>query len=187
MSAMIKHIRRSRPYMAVHAGCILDRYGKAEQVWTRLMIHMSEDIGPAERNLPASIMALRQAYKELRLTNPDGARQSLIHAIVLLATARKNRVVDHMAIMMYEQPLEIFGQETLIPDDAFDYHGRVGRELGRGMEHFFDHAAKLSRRQLDLEGICRQDQEEWETEARGIMIGKETEAREAAAEAAAGN
>lgn len=95
------------------------------------MIHMSEDIGPADRTLPAIIMGLRAAYKELIVLNADGARLSFVHAIVLTATAKKCRVVDNLAVIMFEQPLSTFGPEN-IPDYAFDYHGRVGRELGRG-------------------------------------------------------
>jgi replication-associated recombination protein RarA len=174
LSAMIKHIRRSRVGLAVHMGCMLDRLGKGEQVWMRLMIHMSEDIGLAERGLPASVMALRQAYRELRLMNPDGARLSLVHAIALMASARKNRTIDHLAIMYYEPPLDHFGPGGgVIPDEAFDYHGKPGRTLGRGMEHFFDHAARLAFRERNLQHVAWEEQEEWEREARDVALMKE--------------
>lgn len=179
LSAMIKSIRRGYALKAVHWGCILDRLGHTELVWRRLMIHMSEDIGLADRTLPASLMALRQSHRELEAAQKHGgARQSLVHALLLLATARKNRSVDHLAMIMYEQPLEEFGAKGMIPDEAFDHHGRVGRELGRGYEFFFDHGARLRFRGQDLQQISRDEQAEWEAEARNVMLEKEKRERE---------
>lgn len=174
LSAMIKSIRRGHTFRAVHWGCILDRLGHTERVWQRLMIHMSEDIGIADRTLPASLMALRQSHRELEAPQQHGgARLSLVHALLLLSTAKKNRSVDHLAMIMYEQPMEEFGAKGMIPDEAFDHHGRVGRELGRGYEYFFDHGARLRFREPDVQWVSRDQQAEWEATARDIMTAKE--------------
>jgi hypothetical protein len=63
----------------------------------------------------------------------------LLHAVIVLARAKKSRLVDHAFMVVYEgerKPLEV-------PDVALDRHTRRGREMGRGLDHFFEEGAKL--------------------------------------------
>jgi replication-associated recombination protein RarA len=104
----------------------------------------SEDVGPAEPNLPATIEALYHTYTDLNNKKDEThapQRLQLVHAVILLATARKNRVVDHALI-------HHFGKHTSlkrnIPDCALDKHTALGKRMGRGAEHFFAEGIKLA-------------------------------------------
>lgn len=140
-SALIKSIRRCKVDDAVYWSAVLWQYGKAKKVWTRLLIHCSEDIGIADINIPANVRALYENWKQLSdQGHKDGARLSYTHAVILMAKANKSRIVDNAVIYYYQKPLE----DRPVPDEAFDLHGRVGRDLGRGVQHFFDEGAKLA-------------------------------------------
>jgi hypothetical protein len=57
-----------------------------------------------------------------------------------LATARKNRIVDHALIHHFENHAKL---KRAIPDCALDKHTAAGRRMGRGSEHFFEEGIKL--------------------------------------------
>lgn len=140
-SALIKSIRRCMVDDAVYWGCLLYKLGYEDVVWRRLFLHLSEDIGVADRNLPANIAALFDNYT--RLSHPgrnsfegeDVKRLPMVHAIMLMASAEKSRAVDHATIVH-------FGQEVdrEVPDYCIDYHSPLGRRMGRDAHHFFNHA-----------------------------------------------
>ena len=118
--------------------------GYDEYAWKRLRIMASEDVGPAEPNLPATIEALYHTYTDLKKKKDEThapQRLQFVHAVILLATARKNRIVDHALI-------HHFGNHTSlkrdIPDYALDKHTARGKRLGRGAEHFFAEGIKLA-------------------------------------------
>jgi replication-associated recombination protein RarA len=118
--------------------------GYDEYAWKRLRIMASEDVGPAEPDLPATIAALYSTYTDLKKKKDDAhapQRLQFVHAVILLATARKNRIVDHALI-------HHFGNHTAlkrdIPDCALDKHTARGKRLGRGAEHFFAEGIKLA-------------------------------------------
>jgi hypothetical protein len=64
----------------------------------------------------------------------------LVHAVVLLVTARNNRVVDHALIHHFGNHATL---KRDIPDCALDKHTARGKRLGRGAEHFFAEGIKL--------------------------------------------
>lgn len=186
MSAMIKSIRAGDAKATVYWGCLLDRLGKTDRVWTRILIHMNEDIGPAERTLPANIMALYNAYNVVSKVNMDGAKLSLVNALILLATAKKTRVVDDFTVSMYFRPMEEFSAAG-IPDSAFDVHTKVGKELGRDYDHFFDVSAKLVNEVTELPGLTSECMAEIKADSRRAVSKKEAEkAKRAAAKKEAG-
>jgi replication-associated recombination protein RarA len=103
----------------------------------------SEDVGPAEPDLPATIEALYRAYSDIKKKKDEAhapQRLQLMHAVILLATARKNRIVDHALIHHFENHAKL---KRAIPDFALDKHTAAGRRLGRGAEHFFAEGIKL--------------------------------------------
>lgn len=150
VSALQKAIRRCQPELAVYWAVELDRSSSTGgmQVWNRLAIITSEDIGLAEPDLPATIAALFETWKQQRARNSAAhpERLMLVHAVLLLARARKSRMVDHAVHAMYTT------NETLyeIPDEARDMHTAAGRRLRRGSDHWYEEAAVLVN-QVDLD------------------------------------
>lgn len=139
-SALIKSIRRGLVDDAIYWSAVLYRFGHAKAVWRRLLIHCSEDIGPAEPNLPANIRALYENYKDLVAWQQEGSSIIVFtHAVILMAKAKKSRIVDNAVICFHRKPLE----NRPVPDYAFDHHVKEGRELGRDVEFFFDESSKL--------------------------------------------
>ena len=67
-------------------------------------------------------------------------RLQLVHAVILLAQARKNRIVDHALIHHFENHAKL---KRDIPDCALDKHTAAGKRMGRGAEHFFEEGIKL--------------------------------------------
>src|SRR5580704_12365656 len=70
----------------------------------------------------------------------QAARLQFVHAVILLATARKNRVVDHALIHHFGNHAAL---KRDIPDCALDKHTARGKRMGRGAEHFFAEGIKL--------------------------------------------
>src|SRR5262249_38553758 len=102
------------------------------------------DVGPAEPNLPATIEALYHNYTDLKKKKDEThapQRLMLVHAVILLAQARKNRIVDHALIHHFGDHAKL---KREIPDCALDKHTAAGRRLGRGAEHFFAEGIKLA-------------------------------------------
>lgn len=144
-SALIKSIRRGLVDNAIYWGCLLYRLGKVNIVWRRLFIHLSEDIGIADRNLPANIAALYDNYKRLSergISSYEGIninRLPLVHAIMLLATSQKSRAVDTAIAVHFDPDLP----DREIPDYCYDFHSPLGKRMGRDMQHFFTEADKI--------------------------------------------
>lgn len=141
-SAFQKSIRRGIIDDAIYWGVEIDCADQAEHAWKRMFIIASEDIGPAEPNLPANLHALYESWqraKAKRDSKHHPERLFFVHAIMLLALAKKSRVVDHALIVHYNDP-----KKRPVPDYALDKHTARGKKLGRGMTHFFDEGAKLA-------------------------------------------
>ena len=142
-SALQKAVRRSDSDGAVYWALELADSGYGAYVWRRLLIITSEDVGLAEPTMPATIHALHQSALTLQAA-ARGRRQGvgrlqLVHAVLLLARARKSRIVNN-ALTAFS------ADETVreVPDVALDKHCRRGRAMGRGLEHFFEESALLA-------------------------------------------
>ena len=121
--------------------------GYDEYAWKRLRIMASEDVGPAEPNLPATIEALYHTYTDLKKKKDEThapQRLQFVHAVILLATARKNRIVDHALI-------HHFGNHATLKRDIPDCaptsarHGASGWARGRALFCGGDQAGKRER------------------------------------------
>ena len=64
-----------------------------------------------------------------------------LHAVVLLAKARKSRLVCHALIHDTGSEPDLYREP---PDVALDRHTRKGREMGRGWQSFWSAAALLA-------------------------------------------
>lgn len=142
-SAFQKSIRRGLVDDALYWGVDLYLTGYAEYAWKRMKIMTSEDVGIADRNLPAAIQALYQSFleqKKKKDVKNAPERLFFVHAIILLATAPKNRTVDHALIYHFDRHAEA---KREIPDYALDKHTFRGRKMNRGFDHFFDEGIRL--------------------------------------------
>jgi hypothetical protein len=114
ISAVQKAIRRSQPREAVYWGFELWASGYDNWAWARLNEILSEDIGI------------------------HGGLQ-FVHAVLLMATANKSRLVDWLVMEVASDQCE----RIEIADEAFDRHTRRGLRMGRGWPHFMEHGAQL--------------------------------------------
>lgn len=143
ISALQKAIRRSQPEQAAYWAVELDRSGPSygQQVWNRLLIISSEDVGLADTHMPATIWALYQnwLHQKKRSSAAHPERLMLVHAAILLARAQKSRMIDHATHAYYATDKKLFE----IPDEARDMHTAAGRRMGRSSQHWYDEAAVL--------------------------------------------
>jgi replication-associated recombination protein RarA len=138
ISALQKAIRRSQPKHAVYWGWELTKSGYDAWAWARLNEILSEDIGPADRDLPATIKALEETSKYEKKRKNGGGLQ-FVHAVLLMATAKKSRIVDWLLAEVNSGNHE----RLEIPDYALDRHTRRGLRMGRDWSHFMAQGALL--------------------------------------------
>ena len=92
VSALQKCIRRGQVDDALYWAVDMYLTGYDEYAWKRLRIMASEDVGPAEPNLPATIEALYHTYTDLKKKKDEShapQRLQFVHAVILLATAEE--------------------------------------------------------------------------------------------------
>ena len=143
-SALQKEIRRGNEKEALFWATELELGGNGNYVWKRLLIIASEDVGIADSSVALTVRALYQNWQEMskRVKQEQHAgfyRVFLAHAVCLLVRAPKSRMLDHALMVMYsgERPT------PPVPDYALDRHTAAGKNLGRGLKHFFEVGAKL--------------------------------------------
>jgi replication-associated recombination protein RarA len=146
-SALQKCIRRGLEEEALFWATELDLSNYGNYVWKRMRIMASEDVGLADSNVCVQVRALYENWLEQRKNKDDksGAeRLFFVHAVLILARAKKSRIVDHALMTFYE------GARPTpdIPDFALDKHTIRGRRMGRGLDHFFDVGAQLANNDL---------------------------------------
>jgi len=137
VSALQKSIRRGLEKRALACASDLYTSGYADVAWTRFLVIASEDIGLADPNVCVQIRTLHETWK-LRKKEPD-ALLYFVHAVLILVRAPKSRIVDNaLSCFFFGPPVEFD-----ILDWALDKHTKRGKEMGRGMKHFFEESAKL--------------------------------------------
>ena len=146
-SALQKAIRRCEERHALWWATELDLAGYANYVWRRLRLICSEDVGLAEPDLPATIRALYDNWLESTKAKKEGdARLYLVHAVLLLARARKSRIVDNAANLYYGRQRDPARLE--MPDWALDAHTARGRGLGRTERNCYESSYGVARQEL---------------------------------------
>src|SRR4051812_29969156 len=95
VSALQKAVRRSQVREAVYWGFELWA-SYPGWCWKRLHTIASEDIGPADRTLPATLAALEKRSETER--RKGGGGMELVHAVILCATAPKSRIACWMVL-----------------------------------------------------------------------------------------
>jgi MgsA AAA+ ATPase C terminal len=167
-SAMQKCIRRGMPDEAMYFAVELDLSGYGEYCWRRLRTIASEDIGMANPTLPSVLSALYESWAEFAGREQKTDRIFLGHAVLLLATSPKSRAIDNFQIVHYSTHEVV--QE--VPDFAFDMHTQRGRQMGRGLEHFYDVSVQVDRGPADgqhrVVALIDRGSDPWEETARRL-------------------
>jgi replication-associated recombination protein RarA len=146
-SALQKAIRRGDERAALFWASELDLAGYGGYVWKRLRIIASEDVGLADTETVIAVRALYDNWLESKKAQDEGAMPLfLVHAVLLLARARKSGVTIHAWMAFYEGNRQSMGME--IPDHALDMHTARGRRMGRGKQHFLEEAGRLENETL---------------------------------------
>ncbi len=142
-SAFQKSIRRCDEKSAMYWAIELYESNYQKYAWKRMVIMASEDVGLATPNCICMIMALKQSYDYLVSLNERSKPEKLpfTQAVLTLVKAYKSRYVD-IAISTYWNEHE--NKSYAMPDYVFDMHTRKGKSMGRGLQHFYDEAAKIN-------------------------------------------
>ena len=135
-SAFQKAIRRNDENVALYFMVELYNSGFDEYLWKRIKIITSEDVGLAAPSLAATITALYFNYSDIKKDKKDGRpeRIFLAHAVIQLCRAKKSRMVDYAIIKYWRQHDSV---RVEVPDYAYDQHTGRGKQMGRGLDHFF--------------------------------------------------
>ena len=146
VSSLQKEIRRNHTKAAVYWALEMCRSGFTRYLWRRLFIVASEDIGLADDAVASTLQALYANWRALIELTADSKKQEselvnderftlpIVHAVMRLATARKNReVADCKTVVNTEYER---GTRAEVPDYAKDKHTASGKALGRGEEFF---------------------------------------------------
>lgn len=140
MSALQKAIRRNQMEEAYFHALKLESFNP-KMLWNRLQVIVSEDIGRAKPYLAATFEAVRNWYFRDREAGKNGAIY-LSHIISEMASGPKCRDADNLcSAVMFKQYYEDY--DIPIPDEAFDLHTLRGKQMGRGIEFWWDEACKL--------------------------------------------
>lgn len=146
MSAMQKAIRRNEMTNAYYWALMLEQFNP-KMLWNRLQVIVSEDIGRAQPELAATFEVVRKWYFEELAKGKNGAIQ-LSHIISQMASGPKCRDADNLCVAVLDrQYYEKF--DIPIPDEALDMHTLRGKQMGRGIEFWWDEACKLDQEIVD--------------------------------------
>lgn len=147
-SALQKDIRRGEEKQAVFWAAEIARSGYTRYLWKTLMVIASEDVGLAEPDAFSRVWSLFSAWdyldKQKNRTHPE--RLFWVQAVIMLARARKSRIVDDA----YNWAWGTNEREFEIPDYALDPHTGRGRRMGRKMPDFWDTSFHLENEHPDL-------------------------------------
>ena len=148
MSAMQKSIRRNDLEKAYYFALKVEEFNP-KMLWNRLQIIVSEDIGPANPNLPMTFEIIKKWYFD-DLNKGSTGQLFLSHMIALMASGPKSRDADNL-IYAVKKKMHYEGDYITIPDYAFDEHTLKGKMMGRGTDYFYKESAKLAEDQSNQE------------------------------------
>lgn len=142
-SAFQKAVRRGEEQVAMYFAVEFYNSNYDEYLWERIKIITSEDIGLAAPTLPGTIDGLYQSYSMVKKKNNDKRPERIFftHAVLLIVRAPKSRLVD-WTVINYWRNHDHWKMD--IPDYAYDQHNQKGKQLGRGVDHFFEEGSKLN-------------------------------------------
>jgi len=165
-SALQKSIRRGYEESALYWGyemMMSPNKTHHSQLWNRLKVIASEDIGPADPAMPILVDVLWRNWKEKK-------KECIftVNAIIALVRSPKSRIMDNAFNLLKSEwklgvmnllPLDILDETKLepavppvydkdkprpIPGFAIDKHTRAGKKHGLGKADFYEEGAMLN-------------------------------------------
>jgi replication-associated recombination protein RarA len=151
ISGLQKEIRRGRvENAALLAYEMISTSAELEaMLWRRLLVISVEDVGWGDLNAPSLVLDLSQIAERFeRGGSPPDRGLFAIHAVRYLAS----RVKDRSSEELYSWVQRVVDGGMMlpeIPDYALDRQTARGRAMGRGRQHYYEHAARM---EPELEG-----------------------------------
>ena len=141
VAVLQKEIRRSRIDNAVLAAyeMLSTSADVAEHLWRRLKLIAVEDVGMGEPLAPLLLNCLHENFR----ATPGGDTMMAVHAVRLLATARKDRTSSEHADLVAAK-VERGELVVSVPDYALCVHTRAGQAMGRGLTQWWEDGALVS-------------------------------------------
>ena len=139
-SALQKSIRRGMEKEALYWAHELCRSNYHAYMWKRLTIIAMEDVGPANPDAIVQVMAMKQAFYDLKEAGAKEVTLCYVSAIMLMCRSPKSRMWDWCKCYMQDSHDR---KAESIPDFALDKHTKRGKIMGRTRVHFVEHGAKL--------------------------------------------
>jgi replication-associated recombination protein RarA len=141
LSALQKCVRRGMEYEATHFAVELEEFNQT-MLWYRLKIIASEDIGPANPNMPMLVDVMHKQYlAEKSKLGENNSSLFMVNAVVCLCRSQKSRITDDLQNVVYAERDQ--GKLPPIPDFALDMHTARGKAMGKTVDDFFSEGNKL--------------------------------------------
>jgi replication-associated recombination protein RarA len=140
VSVLQKEIRRGNVDNAVLAAyeMLSTSDEVAEHLWRRLKLIAVEDVGMGAPLAPILLECLHQNFR----TIPGAQTMMAVHAVRLLATAKKDRTSSEHADLAATK-VESGELVVEVPDYAFCVHTKAGQEMGRGLIQWWENGARV--------------------------------------------
>jgi hypothetical protein len=121
-----KALRRGDEESALFSASELDLTGLPGHVWNLLTVTASEDVGLADNNVTVQLLGLFKSSKGVG-NDVEMARNFLVRAVLLVARAKKSRVVDEALCTVYGDAMpESQAEPLLVEVVKLDKEGRCG-------------------------------------------------------------
>jgi hypothetical protein len=120
-----KALRRGDEDAALFCASELDLSGLQGHVWNTLIVTASEDVGLADNSVTVRLLGLFKSTKALG-DDEEMARRFLIDAVLLVARAKKNRLVDEALNAIYNGGWYERSEPLLAEVVKLDKEGRCG-------------------------------------------------------------
>ncbi|MBN1267459.1 MAG: hypothetical protein JXA25_18345 [Anaerolineales bacterium] len=143
ISALQKEIRRGNTENAALLAYEMAATSPAleDYFWQRIMVISVEDVGTGNPLAPVVINALVQMLDKFDRSVAE-RKLFAVHAARFLSGCEKDRSSDEM-INWILHSVNTGKISLTIPDYAIDMHTQAGKEMGRGLEHFWHEGAKV--------------------------------------------
>jgi hypothetical protein len=142
ISAFQKAVRRSNPELAV-TFCV--EMANSSQAYTtmimnRMRIITFEDIGPADTVAALYVLECLRQAEILLAARKEEFMMALTAGAIAMACARKSRVTLNLLVTCLDN---LARGKVAVPDEYYDMHTLRGKQMKRGIDHFFEEGARL--------------------------------------------
>lgn len=143
ISGLQKFIRRSLEKEALFCFYELEAHGLFHFAKSRLKIIVYEDVGIANMELLNSINGHISAMEKFHKSGNGAWRLVLGNIILMACRGKKTRTSDQFVCAIAAKIINGWRVNFDEHDFVYDMHTRKGKSMGRGYQHFYDHASKI--------------------------------------------